>query len=377
MLASLNHPHIAAIYGFEESGDLQFLVLELIDGETLADRLSKGALRISDALAVAGQIAAALEAAHEKGIVHRDLKPANIGLTTDDQVKVLDFGLAKVSALAVENERDMADSPTITTPALMTGAGTILGTAAYMSPEQAKGREADRRSDLWALGVVLYELLTGRSPFHRSDIPETIAAVLTSDPDWSALPSDTPPAIRRLLARCLERDRRRRLGDAGEAAFQIEHAMSEPAGAAPNARASIAAKPWLPWTIAALLAVATVTAVAGWLRRAPPAPLALEARIEIAPDGDLARGAGGSPVAISPDGRVLAFITEGRRARTTARSVDSDRRPGRGGRCALLLPRRRVDWLLRRWEAEESSRRGRNRNGHLRRPAAEGRHLDE
>src|SRR5512138_850399 len=187
VLASLNHPNIAAIHGLEEADGIRALVMELVEGETLADRITQRAIPLDEALPIAKQIAGALEAAHEQGIIHRDLKPANIKVRADGTVKVLDFGLAKTiepssSAAAVA----LANSPTITSPAL-TGTGVILGTAAYMSPEQAKGRAADRRSDVWAFGVVLYEMLTGQCPFKGDDVSETLAAVLTRQPDWSLL----------------------------------------------------------------------------------------------------------------------------------------------------------------------------------------------
>jgi serine/threonine protein kinase len=199
VLAALNHPHIGAIYGLDDANGQQFLVLELIDGETLADRLNRGALPLDEALAIATQIGEALEAAHERGIIHRDLKPANISLTKDGQVKVLDFGLSKVTETASGPSVDLANSPTLTSPAAMTGVGVILGTAAYMSPEQAKGRAADKRSDVWALGCVLYEMLTGKRAFEGEDVSDTLAAVLRGEPDWTALPADVPPAVRTLL----------------------------------------------------------------------------------------------------------------------------------------------------------------------------------
>jgi len=202
VLASLNHAHIAAIYGFEEAAGAQALVLELVEGPTLADRIAENAMPLAEALAIATQIAEALEAAHARGIVHRDLKPANIKVRGDDSVKVLDFGLAK----AVGNDgatSEASATPTITSPAL-TRLGVILGTAAYMSPEQARGREADTRSDIWAFGCVLFEMLARQRPFEERELSDTLASILKTDPDWGALPSDTPFGIRRVLRRCLE-----------------------------------------------------------------------------------------------------------------------------------------------------------------------------
>src|SRR5215467_8029945 len=210
VLASLNHPNIAAIYGFEDSGSTHALVLELVEGPTLADRIAKGPIPLDEALPIAKQIAKALEAAHEQGIIHRDLKPANIKLRDDGTVKVLDFGLAKAMEPASAISPMLTASPTITTPAQMTGVGMILGTAAYMSPEQAKGRPADQRSDVWAFGCVLYEMLVGRRAFEGDDVNDTLAGVLRGEPDWNPLPSRTSPQIHELLHGCLAKDRMQR-----------------------------------------------------------------------------------------------------------------------------------------------------------------------
>jgi Tol biopolymer transport system component len=222
VLATLNHPHIAAIYGLEEADGVRGLVLELVDGETLAERLARGVLSVQEALDLARQIADALDAAHAKGIIHRDLKPANIKITSDGTVKVLDFGMAKVFALD-DAPGDVSSVP----PIDHTREGMIAGTAAYMSPEQARGKPVDKRTDIWAFGCVLYEMLTGRAGFHGDTASDTIAMILEHEPDWSALPLETPPAIRRLLQRCLEKDVKRRLRDVGDARLEIEDAMSE------------------------------------------------------------------------------------------------------------------------------------------------------
>src|SRR5688500_3915604 len=217
MLAALNHPHIAQIYGVEELGPQRALVLELVDGPTLADRIAQGPIALDEALPIAGQIAEALEAAHESGIVHRDLKPANIKLTHDGTVKVLDFGLARAAARdhgpAEAGHYVLSQSPTITSPAMATNAGVILGTAVYMSPEQAKGKVADKRTDIWAFGCVLYEMLTGRRAFDGEDLTDVVAAVVRGEPDWSALPANVPANVRTLLKGCLQKDRKARLGD--------------------------------------------------------------------------------------------------------------------------------------------------------------------
>ncbi len=199
--------------------------MELVEGPTLADRVAEGPIPIDDALAIGKQIADGLEAAHEQGIVHRDLKPANVKVRLDGAVKVLDFGLAKALEPADGMSMSASMSPTITTPA-MTQIGIILGTAAYMSPEQAKGRPADRRSDIWAFGVVLYELLTGRRAFEGDDVSDTLASVLKSEPDWSVLPADVPPAIRMLMQRCLVKDRRHRVTDIAVAQFVLAEASA-------------------------------------------------------------------------------------------------------------------------------------------------------
>jgi serine/threonine-protein kinase len=222
VLASLNHPNIGAIYGFEESADVRALVLELVDGPTLGDRLARGPMSIDDALAAARQIADAIAAAHERGVVHRDLKPANIKLRSDGVLKVLDFGLAKlVEPVAAETDPSATARPTITSPATAIGAGGLLGTPAYMSPEQVKGRPADARSDVWGFGCVLYEMITGRRAFVGDDVSDTLAAVLRAEPEWAALPADTPPTLRTVLEGCLRKDRRACIGDIGTVRFLL------------------------------------------------------------------------------------------------------------------------------------------------------------
>ena len=223
LLASLNHPNIAAIYGFEEANGVQALVLELVEGPTLAGRLGHGPIPVDEVLPIALQIAESLEAAHELGIIHRDLKPANIKLRPDGTVKVLDFGLAKALESA-PNAGDFTASPTITSPA-MTQAGVILGTAGVHGPEQARGKTVDKRTDIWAFGVVLYEMLTGTRPFQGDDVTEVIAAVVMKDPDWRELPANTPESVRRLLVRCLRKEPRLRLHDVADARLEIEDVL--------------------------------------------------------------------------------------------------------------------------------------------------------
>ena len=226
MLATLNHPHIGAIYGVEEADGVRALVLELVDGATLAERLAVGPLSIQEALAVARQIADALEAAHEKGIIHRDLKPANIKITSDGTVKVLDFGLAKVFAPEDSGSDRSLPLPMSSEPSRE---GVIAGTTAYMSPEQARGKPVDKRTDIWAFGCVLYEMLTARPAFQGETASDTIAAIIERAPDWSGPAPQTPPSIRRLLQRCLEKDPKRRLRDIGDARLDIDDALGSPA----------------------------------------------------------------------------------------------------------------------------------------------------
>src|SRR5436309_1774421 len=221
VLASLNHPNIAQVYGLEESNNSRCIVMELVEGETLQERLKRGAIPIDEALPIAKQIAEALEAAHESGLVHRDLKPANIKLTPDGRVKVLDFGLAK--AFAPITETNLSNSPTLVSGSMP---GVILGTAAYMAPEQAKGKSVDRRADIWAFGVVLYEMLTGRMLFSGETTSETIAAVMMKEPDWTALPANTPARLRDLIRRCLVKEPRNRVQAIGDARIAIEEVQS-------------------------------------------------------------------------------------------------------------------------------------------------------
>ena len=236
VLASLNHPHIGAIYGLEDADGVPALVLGLVNGETLADRIARGPIPLKEALPISRQMADALEAAHEKGIVHRDLKPANIKITPEGVVKVLDFGLAK-AASADAAPVDLTQSPTMTIGA--TREGVIIGTAGYMSPEQAKGRSADKRADVWTFGMVLYEMLTGRQAFAGETTPDVLAKVIEREPDWTALPASTPPRLRELLRRCARKDPKRRLQAIGDARVQIEALISGATEAAADGRFQI------------------------------------------------------------------------------------------------------------------------------------------
>ena len=306
VLASLNHPQIAAIYGLEESGGIEALVLELVEGETLAERLVRGAIPVEEALEIARQIADALEAAHEKGIVHRDLKPANVKLTPQGKVKVLDFGLAK--ALSGDaSSPEVSTSPTLTAAA--TQAGVVIGTAAYMSPEQARGKAVDKRADVWAFGVVLWEMLTGRRLFEGDTVSDVLAAVLRHELDWKLLPPQTPAAVRRVLHRCLERDRARRMHDIADARLEMDEAP-EPVPGAGAAGPQGLRRSGLAWAAAAVFALA---AAAGWwrvVRAERPAPRERTAFAVSVSTGDGLAYDDVPIMAMSPDGRRLAFAAD-------------------------------------------------------------------
>ena len=334
LLAALNHPNIATIYGVEHSSDVRALVLELVDGPTLADRITEGPIPLAEAVPIAQQIAEALEAAHEQGIVHRDLKPANIKLRPDGAVKVLDFGLAKLvegNAGAVHGAGDgFSQSPTISSPAVLTNAGVILGTAAYMAPEQAKGQPADKRSDIWAFGCVLFEMLTGRRAFESRDVTETLAFVLTKEPDWNALPPALPIAIRTLLRHCLERERRKRIGDVAALRFVLDQAANLSTATLPETPIIKQGKAThTVWTIAALVTAIAVVATAAYRFR--PASTATSFTFSIVPpEGTTFASAsqGGAP-ALSPDGKRIAFVADGSAGRLLwLQSIDAlDARP--------------------------------------------------
>jgi len=308
LLAALNHPHIGAIYGVEDNDGIGALVLELIEGDTLADHLERGPIPISEALNIARQIAEALEAAHDRGIIHRDLKPANIKITPAGVVKVLDFGLAK-AGVGDTTSRDLSQSPTLAVSG--TRDGVILGTAAYMSPEQARGKPVDKRTDVWAFGCVLYEMLTGRIAFGGDTVSDTIAAILGREPEWSAL--QAPASLRRVLQRCLEKDPRRRLHDIADARIEIEDIISGAAdapadGTAVNTRRHSLG---LLWSIAAAAMLVVVGALMWNLqtaRRAPTAPPRIS-RMTIASSGTAAVGiARGRGLAITPDGTRVIYV---------------------------------------------------------------------
>jgi Tol biopolymer transport system component len=317
VLASLNHPNIASIFGLEEADGDSALVMELVEGETLSDRLKRGALSIQDAARYGLQVATALEEAHGQGIIHRDLKPANIIITPKNQVKVLDFGLAKAlegDAASSGSAPGLTQSPTLT--AQMTGAGVLLGTAAYMSPEQARGEAADRRADIWAFGVVLMEMLTGTLVYSGKTVSDTLAGVLAREPEWDSLPGNTPTSMRRLIERCLEKETEERLQAIGEARIALEHYLEDPDADVPAlAAGGVVVPTWrrvLPWALTGALAIAlAVTLWRLWpdervLKVSIPPPEGKVYHLNLFDPG---------PAVVSPDGRKLAF---------TARDADGD-----------------------------------------------------
>jgi len=294
LLASLSHPNIATLHGLEESNGLKYLVMELVPGETLAERISRGPLRIEECLGIFRQIAEGLEAAHEKGIVHRDLKPANVIVTSEGRVKVLDFGLAKAVAEEAPSA-DLSKSPTLTREG--TELGVILGTASYMSPEQARGKTLDRRTDIWSFGCVFYEALTGRKAFSGETVSDILAAILEKEPDWTALPARTPVKICDLLRWCLQKDPHRRLRDIGDARIEIDEPSESPV-TLPRHR-------YLPWAVAALL---LGIAVWSWLRpEAEPERAVSRLTVTLPPEQALT-WINDPSVALSPDGRRLVYV---------------------------------------------------------------------
>jgi Tol biopolymer transport system component len=338
VLASLDHPNIASIYGLEDSGGTRALVMQLVEGPTLADRIKQGPIAVDEAVRIAKQIADALEYAHERGIIHRDLKPANVRVTNDDAVKVLDFGLAK----ALEGDPsslDISTSPTISRMATMQG--VLLGTAAYMSPEQAKAKPVDRRADIWAFGCVFYEMLTAKVAFHGDTVTDTLAAVVRAEPDWSQLPATTPMRVRVLLQRCLQKDAKQRLRDIGDARISLNEVLSGVPEPASGPAASLPAwRRMIPWGVACAFAVApAVFAWAPWRGAATSTStepvlfqVQLPEKMTLGPTGVFA---------LSPDGRQLAFAAIGADGvqRLWVRSLGAlEARPLPGSETTLFLP---------------------------------------
>ena len=312
VLASLNHPGIAAIYGIEEADDTRALVLELVEGPTLADRIKQGPIPVDEALPIAKQIAEALEAAHEQGVIHRDLKPANIKVKDDGTVKVLDFGLAKAFQPDA-SDPNMSQSPTISLTAAATQMGMVIGTAAYMAPEQASGKVVDKRADVWAFGVVLYEMLPGTRPFVGDDVSKTLAHVIAIDPDWSTLPGDLPPVLSRFLRGCLEKDPKQRVHDIAdmrlvmEGAFEVRGNQADDVDSGPaqatGSRRSLAA------TVATAVIVAALTGIAVWNLK-PPTPGVVTRFSIIPPSNAPLANQFGFDVAVSPDGQRVAYLAD-------------------------------------------------------------------
>jgi len=306
VLASLNHPGIAAIYGLEESEGVLALVMELVEGPTLAERIAQGPVPLEEALPVGRQIAEALEYAHERGVVHRDLKPANVKITGEGAAKVLDFGLAKaLDSQDSPSNVNLANSPTVSIAPSQ--AGMILGTAAYMSPEQAKGRPVDRRADIWAFGCVLYEMLTGEKAFNGETVSDVLASVIMKEPDWARLPSNSPPTVKKLLQRCLDKDPKRRLRDIGEARIAIEEYLGKPAAETQEPAVQPAPRTGTNWLVGFSLAGLLVGAVVAGLlvRKFASGRPAFPKRFSAVTNFP---GAEAQP-SLSPDGRSVAFVS--------------------------------------------------------------------
>ncbi len=320
LLASLNHPNIAAIYGREDTDHAQALVLELVEGPTLAARIAAGPIPVGEALSTARQIADALDAAHEHGVIHRDLKPGNIKVRPDGTVKVLDFGLAKLSEPNVENPGNAPNalslSPTIANVSMMTGVGLLLGTASYMAPEQARGRAVDKRADIFAFGCVLYEMLTGRRVFAGEDVSETLAFVLTKDADWNELPASMPQSIRTLLRRCLEKDRKRRLADIADARLEIDEALTAQSPATVAAGSSTAVgsgrrRDPVAWALAAVLFATSIGLAVPYFRSTPVEGWSTRFTVSPPQNVTLSNGTNQLVSVLSPDGRRVAFVAAG------------------------------------------------------------------
>jgi Tol biopolymer transport system component len=332
-LASLNHPNIAIIHGLEKSQGTYALVMELVEGEDLSERIARGPVPLDEALPIAKQIAEALEAAHEQGIIHRDLKPGNIKVTPNGVVKVLDFGLAKLtetttaSSAAAARPGALSLSPTITSPALMTGVGMLLGTAAYMAPEQARGKAVDKRTDIWAFGCVLFEMVTGKKPFDGETLTDIAAAIVKNEPDWRAFPAGTPARIQSLVARCLKKDPSQRLHDMADGRLYIEEILNEPAAASTAIKSRRPARQWAGWIAAAVASGVAVFALERPVTNSPPAdPISFavyppdKMTFAAAPNTTLSIPS----FAVSPDGRALVFSAEAPGAKRTlwVRSMD-------------------------------------------------------
>ena len=315
LLASLNHPNIAAIHGLEESDETHFLVLELIEGDTLADRIKSGPIPVEESLKLALQIAEALEAAHDKGVIHRDLKPANIKVTPDGKVKVLDFGLAKAFA-GDREDMNLSNSPTLSAAA--TQQGVILGTAAYMSPEQAKGKIVDKKTDIWSFGCVLFEMLIGKAAFQGDEAGEILASVIKGNTDLNLLPANVHPRVRELLSRCLQKELRKRYPDIADARYEIEQVLADPHGTTvqplPMTEPRARLRQMLPWIAAAAALAAIIAGAAVWnLRPILPAESRDIGRFyHDLPEDQVFTNPGRTLVAVSPDGKKIVYVANQR-----------------------------------------------------------------
>ena len=330
ILASLNHPNIAQIHGLEEADGVTALVMELVEGEDVSQRIARGPISIDEALPIAKQIAEALEAAHEQGIIHRDLKPANIKIRPDGAVKVLDFGLAKAMEPTTTGQQpNLSQSPTITSPALMTGGGMILGTAAYMSPEQAKGRPVDKRADVWAFGTVLFEMLVGRRAFEGEDVSDTLANVLKQEPEWDRLPADVPPHVRQVIRRCLQKDRKQRISDIQDVRLALTGAFDTTAEQT-TAAAPVEQPAWrraLPLA-AALFVGGLVVGLAAWsLRPTAATPVVTRFNDDVPADQPF-RNTARTVLALSRDGRAFVYNARGGLFRRTMDTMAARPIPG-------------------------------------------------
>jgi serine/threonine-protein kinase len=328
VLASLDHSNIGQIYGIEDAGQTKALVLQLIDGPTLADKLAKGPIPVEDALKIALQIAEGLEAAHEKGVIHRDLKPANIKITPEGQVKILDFGLAKALEGETPQDSSLSQSPTLTAAA--TRAGVILGTAAYMSPEQASGEATDKRADTWSFGVVLFEMLTGRQMFTGKTVSHVLADVLRAEPDWNSLPASLHPRLRLLLERCLDKEAKDRLSGISDARVDIQKALADPSGVLVQPTGELVqAQPRqiLLWVAATALVSILIAGVAAWNLK-PEVPGTVSRFSHVLPEGQLFTNTNRPVVAVSPDGSRMVYVANQQLYVRAMDALDSTPIPG-------------------------------------------------
>ena len=344
VLASLNHPNIAAIHGLEESGGTNFLVLELVEGDTLADRIKAGPIPVEESLKLALQIAEALEAAHEKGVIHRDLKPANIKVTPEGKVKVLDFGLAKAFA-GEQAELNLSNSPTLSDAA--TQQGVILGTAAYMSPEQARGKAVDKRADIWAFGCVLFEMLTGRQTWTGTTVTDIMVAALAKDPDFGSLPPNVHPDIRKLLIRCLQKDPTDRFRDVGDVRVEIKQILADPSGVLVHPVTTVEPRKklgtMLPWIAAAVVLTAIIAGVAVWKFKPSEPRQVMRFEYDL-PEGQQFSDLGPEVLAVSPDGKQIRLQHERRilLALLGRNGCQTHFRNRRGSTAAYFLTRRQM-----------------------------------